>query len=168
MKRLSIGLVCALGLVSMAHAKKAPPTAPVAAAAPQVNQEQLALLAAETSKCLLEKAPKKWEVAFAAVDRTDPAKPILYAQAKVKGKDETVSIIPCDVKKQANLVLSFAALIPAEQQGWKQLFYRVNPKGEYIVFTDIKASELKAQDEAKAVVDAAKAAANAVKEAAKK
>lgn len=138
MKRLSIGLVCAFGLFSMAHAQN-PTKNSESVASASVAQDQLTQLAIETSRCLVEKAPEKWEMAFAALDRTDPAKPLLYVQAKVEGKSEPVSMIPCDVKKQAELVLSFTPLIPADQQNWKKLFYRVTSKGEYIVFTDIEA-----------------------------
>lgn len=134
MKYLNIALVCVVGFCSMAQAQES--KIPVV---PQIDQEKLTLLAGDTGKCLLEKVPEKWEQAFAVVDRTDPKKPLLYAQAKLEGKDETVAITPCDVKKQADLILNFVQLIPADQQNWKQLFYRVSSNGDYIVFTDIEA-----------------------------
>jgi hypothetical protein len=104
---------------------------------PAVDQAQIANLAAATSKCLVEKAPKGWQKAYAIVDRKDPKNLVVSAEVEMKDSKDPVRVDVCDVRTQANLVLAFLPLIPADQQNWQKLIYTVDNQGAFNVFTDV-------------------------------
>ena len=104
---------------------------------PAVEQAQVANLAESTRKCLVEKAPKDWQRAYAIVDRKDPKNLVVSAEVEVKDRKDPVRVDVCDARTQADLVLSFSPLIPADQQNWQQLIYTVDNQGAFTVFTDV-------------------------------
>ena len=91
------------------------------------------------TECVLKKAPANWEALLVSFDRTNPTKPLLFNMVRVKGSDKPVDIdvSGCDSNKQAQNLLMFQAVIPADQANWKALFLSTNPAGQYSVFTDI-------------------------------
>lgn len=87
--------------------------------------------------CLSKNAPKNWVFLRAIFDRSDTKQPKLAAQAYIKDQKEPVEIQVCDVNKQAELMMRFDAIVPADQKEWKHLIFSANEKSEYSVFTDI-------------------------------
>jgi hypothetical protein len=131
MKRIAIAALIFASNSVLAQNTQAPQTQPA------VDQAQIANLAAATSKCLVEKAPKGWQRAYAIVDRKDPKNLVVFSQVEMKGRKDPVHVDVCDVPTQANLVLAFSPLIPADQQNWQQLIYTVDNQGAFTVFTDV-------------------------------
>jgi uncharacterized linocin/CFP29 family protein len=107
--------------------------------AQSAEQNKVNQLAAATSKCLTESAPAGWDLAVVTIDRSNPAKPQVISQVRVGGQIKDIPV--CDLSTQFNLVLGFAQLVPANQQGWKQLSFRTDNKGAYSVMTDIAIAE---------------------------
>ena len=111
--------------------------------AQQVTQAQKDGTANLVTECVIKKAPANWEAVSVSFDRTNPSKPLLYNMARVKGSDKPVDIdvSGCDINKQAQNLLMFQAVIPADQANWKVLVLNTNPAGQYLVFTDIALSK---------------------------
>jgi hypothetical protein len=131
MKRIAIAALIFASNSVFAQNTQTPQTQPA------VDQAQVANLAAATNKCLVEKAPKGWQKAYAIVDRKDPKNLVVFSQVEMKDSKDPVRVDVCDVRTQANLVLAFSPLIPADQQNWQQLIYAVDNKGAFTVFTDV-------------------------------
>ncbi len=107
--------------------------------AQEVTQAQKDGSAKLVSECVIKYAPANWEMVTTVLDRTDSKKPIIYNKALVKGTNQLVDIdvSKCDINKQANDLLQFQAILPADQTNWTSLVLRVSPKGTYEVFTNI-------------------------------
>ena len=131
MKRIAIAALIFTSNSVLAQNTQTPQTQPAA------DQTQVVNLAAATRGCLVEKAPKDWQRAYAIVDRKDPKNLVVSAEVEVKDSKDPVRVDVCDARTQADLVLAFSPLIPADQQNWQQLIYTVDNKGAFNVFTDV-------------------------------
>ena len=118
--------------------------------AQEITQAQKDATAKLVSECVVKHAPANWEMVTTILDRTDPKKAVMYNKALIKDTKQLVDIdvSKCDINIQANDLLKFQALLPADQVNWKSLVLRVNPEGGYEVFTNIAWERMIAKQQA--------------------